>query len=57
MEDGEYFENIWHGTFRIWSEYSLQNTKVAIDVLPCIGVHNSTISVKISDNQYENMAI
>ena len=57
MEDGEYFENIWHGTFRIWSEYSLQNTKVGIDVLPCIGVHNSTISVKISDNQYENMAI
>ena len=54
MEAGEYFENIRHGT---WSEYSLHNTMVGIDVLPCIGVHNSTISVKISDNQYENMAI
>ena len=57
MEDGEYFQIFNTALFRIWSEYSLQNTKVAIDVLPCIGVHNSTISVKISDNQYENMAI
>ena len=57
MEDGEYFQIFDMALFRIWSEYSLQNTKVAIDVLPCIGVHNSTISVKISDNQYENMAI
>ena len=57
MEGREYFQIFNTALFRIWSEYSLQDTKVAIDVLPCIGVHNSTISVKISDNQYENMAI